>query len=175
MNITFENFTKEMETKLKEEFNRIYTIYSIDYKTPFPPITIVWNERMRTRAGTANWKTNTVILNAKLLTENSEQLLQVFVHEICHLLTHHHYEKWKVPTKPHGRQWKQMMCVFGYEPDRTHCMDVSHLKHNRKMYSAWCACTEHKVGEKRKNKILDGSVYRCRICKEKLELDENDL
>lgn len=126
------------------------------------------NPRMRSTAGRAFYRSNKIQLNERLLTDNPQDIEQTFAHELAHLIS---YALYGDAGKGHGSNWRRVMKQLGYEPDRTHDLDVSAYarRHPVKAY-AKCKCSVYPLKARRINKILLGSKYRCLKCSTHLEL-----
>lgn len=123
---------------------------------------IILNPRMRTTAGRVNYTRWTLQLNTSLLSENPHHIEQTMAHELAHLVA------WAAQgreAKGHGYAWSNIMRKLGYEPDRTHDLDVSAHRH-----LALCRCKAHYLTTFKRNKIKRGVKYRCKKCKTDLEL-----
>lgn len=126
------------------------------------------NPKMRSTAGRAYYRKNKIMMNERLLTDNPHEIEKTFAHELAHLISFALYGE---AGKGHGTNWKRVMKQLGYEPDRTHDLDVSAYarKHSVKAY-AKCQCSTFALKARRVNKILRGAKYRCLKCSTHLEL-----
>jgi len=119
-----------------------------------------------------------LISNPNYLKEMSEDTLY---HELVHLFIHFLYKTQQLRTysklgegcfgrpKPHGIEWKTLMVLIDEKPSVTHNFEVlSGRKMTRITYL--CDCREHEMTKRAHHKILDGSLYKCRKCKEFLKL-----
>jgi SprT protein len=109
-----------------------------------------------------------VRLNAQLLIENQQSFIDRTVgHELAHIVAYQLYGK---EIKPHGREWKMVMKMFGQEPSRCHSFDVSNVS-TRKTHTYECGCRTFQLTSVRHNKIIKGkSSYTCNRCKGTLRL-----
>lgn len=118
-------------------------------------------------AGSARLQTNELRFNRILLQENQQHFISHTVpHEVAHLLTYQVYGR----TKPHGKEWQQIMnSIFGLAAKTTHQYDVSSVK--GKTFGYACKCSEHQLTIRRHNKITrDNIKYICRSCKQSLTI-----
>jgi SprT protein len=111
--------------------------------------------------------------NLGLLQRHPEDFLTATVpHETAHLVT---VRLFGTGVKPHGREWRAVMRLFGAEPRRCHDYDVEGLQARRiRRFSYRCGCRSHLLTSIRHNRILDGHVYLCRGCGQPLELATED-
>jgi len=105
--------------------------------------------------------------NLQLLAENEEEFLARTVpHEVAHLVVR---ELFGSETRPHGREWKAVMGVFGADPSRCHDYDVSRSQVRRlPRFPYHCGCRQHELTSIRHRRILNGQSYFCRACKQPL-------
>lgn len=118
-------------------------------------------------AGSARLQTNELRFNPVLLQENQQHFITHTVpHEVAHLLVYQLYGR----TKPHGKEWQQIMNqIFGLTAKTTHQYDVSNVK--GKTFTYACQCAEHQLTIRRHNKIVrDNIKYICRLCKHSLTI-----
>jgi len=130
----------------------------------FPRPEIKFNQRGKA-AGSARLQTNELRFNSILLQENQQHFIAHTVpHEVAHLLVYQIYGR----TKPHGKEWQQIMNqIFDLAAKTTHQYDVSTVK--GKTFTYACHCTEHLLTIRRHNKIIRDNVkYICRSCKQSL-------
>jgi hypothetical protein len=86
-------------------------------------VRISFSGRLVRSAGRAKLKTNGIVLNIRLLVANPDNLLEVIVHEVAHLLAHRLYA-----DGGHGEAWQRRMVTLGFEPKRCHAMDTRFLR-----------------------------------------------
>lgn len=127
-------------------------------------IDVVWNSKMRGTAGRAFYNYNIVWLNPNLFFMSEEgkiDLIATLAHEIAHLYTPDH----------HGRQWKMAMAKLGLKAERTHKMDVSHVKHRSRWYVFSCAgCgLTHRLSPIRLKRMHQGESRMCKRCKTRID------
>ena len=101
------------------------------------------------------------------MQENQQHFITHTVpHEVAHLLVYQLYGR----TKPHGKEWQQIMNqIFDLTAKTTHQYDVSNVK--GKTFTYACQCAEHQLTIRRHNKIVrDNIKYICRLCKHSLTI-----
>jgi len=109
-----------------QDLGRVWGIPDFDRK-----VDIDWSWSMRTRAGVADLIAHQVRLNGRLLSRHPEQVDDTLVHELAHVaavLIH------GLEIAPHGHEWRALMRIAGFTPDRTHDLDVSDLQQSRRRY-----------------------------------------
>jgi SprT protein len=97
----------------------------------------------------------------------SENLATTVPHEVAHYLVDVLYGMRN--TQPHGKEWKEMMAMFGADASVTCNFDLAGLptKHYQRFdYS--CSCRTHELTRIRHNRVLKGVRYHCRYCKQEL-------
>jgi len=127
-------------------------------------------------AGWAHWNYGNpyIRINPILLNENVEQIInQVVPHEVAHIVV---FEVYNHEAQPHGYAWRRVMRLFGKEPDRCHCMDVSTIslmKNKGVKYLYKCGCGDgHSLTKLKHNRFQDGISYTCKKCRTKLVFDK---
>lgn len=115
---------------------------------------VVWNDRLRTSLGRADYRTVTVELNPRLLNRHPAELIPTLVHELCHLAA-------GVKAR-HGPKWKALMLASGFAPTVCHRLDLSHLgnRTRRRRYLWLCRRCGHAYPRTRP----DARRYRCGQC-----------
>lgn len=109
----------------------------------------------------------TLRFNPKLYRENTEDFLRYTIpHEVAHYVTALLHGR----VKPHGKEWKNIMNLFGIEnPLRCHSYDISDLY-------PWiyrCDCREYSISPKKHSLIVRGKrIYTCDDCHKRLEFVE---
>lgn len=96
---------------------------------------LVW-KGLRVSAGLAYFRTNTIGLSSRLLTDE-ERLRSTLVHEYAHLLA---VERHGRKAIGHGDYWKKTMVELGEEPKRTHCYQVERNAPRQKVTYACARC-----------------------------------
>jgi len=97
-----------------------------------------------------------------------DALVNTVAHEVAHYVV---YSIWGIKkVKPHGKEWKQVMTLFGVKPDVTSNYDVTGLPlHRQKQFNYSCGCMIHQLSTTRHNKVQKKkAVYKCRKCLQSL-------
>lgn len=99
----------------------------------------------------------------------SENLEATVPHEVAHYIVDVLYGLRR--TKPHGKEWKNIMAMFDADASVTCSFDLVGLptRHYQRFdYS--CSCRTHELTRIRHNRVLKGASYHCRYCKQKLQV-----
>ncbi|AFY62413.1 SprT-like domain-containing protein [Synechococcus sp. PCC 6312] len=121
-------------------------------------VIVSFSERMRSCAGRAIGGQE-IKLNYRLLRQNPTELIPTYLHELAHILAYRLYQ-----ARGHDPHWQELMAWIGQSPQRTHQMDVSHLKYQQRRYRYLCHCSEHFISAHRHTKVCRGVTYKCRHC-----------
>jgi len=115
----------------------------------------------------------TVKLNLDLLLDERYQqsmLKQTLPHELAHIVVQQLWPKHEFEGGGHGWRWINVMLFLGLTPDRCHQYDVSqYSKRRSKPNTTYCGCGEHKVTDTIYRRLLSGTQYRCRKCRQILK------
>lgn len=105
--------------------------------------------------------------NLELLKRGGGDFLAETVpHEVAHVLA---YQRHGPGIRPHGPEWRRIMCALGAEPRRCHDYDVSGLQARTLHYFDYhCGCMAHRLSSIRHNKVAKGQRYLCTHCGEPL-------
>jgi len=96
---------------------------------------VVFNPRLRTAVGRADFAGRAIELNARLLDRHPGELLPTLVHELCHLVAGR--------RAAHGERWRAAVTALGFEPETCHRLDVEDLVVRRRVWVWICvACGE---------------------------------
>ncbi len=100
--------------------------------------------------------------NAVLLQDQPQAFLEEVVpHEIAHVAVGVIAPR----ARPHGREWRAVMRLLGVEPRRCHDFDTRRSETRRlRRFEYRCDCDTHALTSIRHNRVLAGTVYRCRRC-----------
>ena len=112
-------------------------------------VDFVINSRLRTTAGTASHRTNTVEFSRSIFAklENEHNFKNTCLHEIAHLLVG--------PKNGHNRRWKMMHKKIGGNAERCHKMACDHNKGHERSHKVTCEnCGEVMAVTKRKYKNM---------------------
>lgn len=91
------------------------------WRVPDAAVQVRWNERLQTAAGRAFVRTGRIELNPKLLGQAPDQLPMVLAHEAAHVAA---VRLFGAGVPAHGRHWRSLMRLAGYEPKVTHDIPV---------------------------------------------------
>jgi SprT protein len=100
----------------------------------------------------------------------SENIKTTIPHEVAHYIVDVLYGMRM--TKPHGKEWKNIMNMFNADASVTCEFNLDGLParyYQRFIYA--CSCRTHELTRIRHNRILKGIIYHCRHCKQALTQD----
>ncbi len=102
-------------------------------------VSVVWNPRMRTTAGTACWRTRRVTLNPKLIEVSAAEVQTTLRHELAHLVAQERAGRRRIA--PHGPEWRRACADLGIAGEaRCHNLPFKPRRMTRK-YAYQCpAC-----------------------------------
>lgn len=96
-------------------------------------VIVLWNPRLRTTAGRAQYKKGWIELNPLLQDQvgdlRAEAIRDTFLHELAHLIAHERAGSRKI--EPHGEEWRTACRDLGI-PDEQRCHDLE-LRTRRRM------------------------------------------
>lgn len=138
----------------------------MDLNEKLDDLKIVWNTRLTTTAGRAKGKSLTIELNKDLLTDNPKEFESTVLHELCHILDYVIHGR----MNGHRYQWKNLMLKVGAEPERCHTMHCKKSKKHPIVAQAKCECKTFSIKPIRYKKMIQGTTYTCRNCKNRLVL-----
>lgn len=102
-------------------------------------ITVVWNNRLQTTAGTACPGNTTIELNPVLQAFGPAQVQRTLKHEAAHLIAHHRAGRRRIQT--HGREWRQACAELGIPGEPAfHELPLPRRQVNRKYAYRCRAC-----------------------------------
>lgn len=113
---------------------------------------VVFNPRLRTAVGRADFSGCTIELNARLLDRHPEELLPTLVHELCHLVAGR--------RAAHGPRWREAVTALGFRPETCHRLDVEDLTVRRRLWLWVCVV----CGERYPRHHRKARRYRCGDC-----------
>ncbi len=119
---------------------------------------VVWNGRLRSAAGRADFSATTIELNPRLLDRHPEELVPTLVHELCHLVAG--------VRAGHGPRWREAMRALGQVPQACHRLDVSGLAARRRVWSWLCT----RCGESYERRHRAAHRFACSRCGKRLRL-----
>jgi predicted SprT family Zn-dependent metalloprotease len=113
---------------------------------------VLFNPRLRTAAGRADFAARTIELNPRLLDRHPEELVPTLVHELCHLLAG--------ARAGHGPRWRERMSALGLPPHACHRLEVGELAVRRRRWVWRClGC-----GESYRRASRAAHRFRCGDC-----------
>ncbi len=97
-----------------------------------------------------------------------DNLANTVPHEVAHYLVSELYG-WR-NVRPHGAEWKAIMCRLGAKPTVTCRYDLSGVPQRRqRRFNYSCECTTHALSAIRHNRVQRGQgYYTCRQCRQPL-------
>ncbi len=84
-------------------------------------VTVAWNPRMRTTAGTACYRTKQVVLNPKLVEVSADEVQRTLRHELAHLVAQARAGRRRAAA--HGPEWQQACADLGI-PGEKRCHEL---------------------------------------------------
>lgn len=123
-------------------------------RTRLRDFSVVWNRRLKSTLGRADYRNVRVELNPELIDRNPHELVPTLVHELCHLAAG--------VRAGHGAKWKELMRRCGQSTAACHRLDLSHLPARRRerRYLWQCRSCGHGYPRTRP----DARRYRCGKC-----------
>lgn len=99
----------------------------------------------------------------------SENLSITVPHEVAHYIVDCVYGLRS--TRPHGKEWKNIMDLFNADASVTCQFDLNGLpRRHYQRFEYTCACRTHELTRIRHNRVLKGARYYCRQCKQELTI-----
>ncbi|MBD3670694.1 MAG: SprT-like domain-containing protein [Gammaproteobacteria bacterium] len=97
-----------------------------------------------------------------------DNLANTVPHEVAHYICDRLYGLRRI--KPHGNEWRDVMMMFGAEPQRTCHYELDGIPRRRQQRHPYrCACREHELSAVRHRRHQSGRAqYLCRYCKQPL-------
>lgn len=96
--------------------------------------------------------------------DGQTQLVETVAHELAHVAAFR-----IAGDRGHGAAWRDVMLRLGFEPQRTHALDVSDQPGVQRRWTYACGCTRHELTTTRHRRIQRGvRGYRCARCGEAL-------
>lgn len=140
------------------------------YQQAFPQIPVLFDLKGRV-VGMYRVKNSQRVIRynpyvfAKYFDDNFNETI---AHEAAHYVTDMLFGIRNI--RPHGREWKSVMQVFGVAATRTANYDLTGLPaRQHKLFNYHCGCRTFELTSRRHNKILRGTGnYSCRDCGGKL-------
>ena len=113
----------ERRSPQKDRWQTLATslLYEIGCAELAARVTVRWNTRMRSTAGTAFPAKALVNLNPRLREFGDDEIDRTLRHELAHLLAHHRAGRRHIA--PHGPEWRKACVELGLR-DETRCHDL---------------------------------------------------
>lgn len=109
-------------------------------------VSVHWNPRMRTTAGTAQPRTGRIELNPRLLDAGAAEVERTLRHEAAHLLAHWRAGRRRIQT--HGLEWRQACVDLGIPGETvTHTLPLAPRRRQQPRY--FYECPQCHTGVKR--------------------------
>lgn len=84
-------------------------------------VEVVWNRRLTSTAGSANFKSSRISLNPRLREISDDEIDRTLRHELAHLIAHARAGKRRIDA--HGPEWRQACAELGI-PGEQRCHDL---------------------------------------------------
>lgn len=135
---------------------------------PLPAVRFDLRGRMAGQTVLARQKTDddAIRINVDLLLTHKRHMIDVTVpHEVAHVAIHRCCGR---GARPHGREWKALMGVFGVPADTCHNLPTTPTRQLRR-FRYRCGCGEPAwLTSIRHKRALSGTAYRCKRCGQQL-------
>lgn len=95
---------------------------------------------------------NTIKLSKKIL-KTKKQVRETVLHEYAHLVV---YDRWGDQAMPHGEEWREVMILFGLNPQVTHDYECQR-RTVKKPYSCKCQRCGYEI--KRAKPLMRNRIY----------------
>lgn len=148
------------------------------WQRPFAEIPVYFDLRGKTsgmyvvQGGLAR-KNQKIRFNPSIFARHYEESCALTIpHEVAH---HICYELHGRKTKPHGKEWCNIMQAFGVPAEATCKLDLTGIPQKRlKRFDYVCGCSQHQLTSIRHNRIQRGhSRYACPQCQQLLVRPQN--
>jgi predicted SprT family Zn-dependent metalloprotease len=124
-------------------------------------LTVRWNPRMRSTAGTANWSRCLINLNPQLRQFGAAEVDGTLRHELAHLVAQFRAGRRRIP--PHGREWQRACADLGIKGEkRCHELPLQRRELARK-YRYQCPACGLEVGRVRAMRRRTACLACCRM------------
>ncbi len=150
--------------QLQQTVEQYFLLAEQYFRQSFVRPEVVLSQRVSKVAGSANLSRWRLRFNAHFYTQYRQDFLQHTVpHEVAHLICHALYGR----VNPHGKEWQTIMLkVFNRPAQTTHRYSLAKMP--LKSFAYQCACQQHQLGVRRHNKVLKGTQYCCKQCRQVL-------
>ncbi len=162
--------SETIESLLSTYMQRLAPLLAQKLKIEWPSVRVRFNTRMRSALGRAYIDENRIELNIRLLERFPQELEPTLAHELAHLIAPKLFGR---KGLYHDEGWKQIMALLGFEPSRTHSLDVDGLKRAQKILGwAECGCPgrRHPLRSRVYRNIQRRRRYACLRCKQELRI-----
>ena len=162
--------TEHINDLLQNYFDRLFPLLEKKFKGEIPSVQVRLNSRMRSVLGRAYIEDRRIELNERLLKKHPEELAPTLAHELAHVIAPVLYGR---NGYFHRLGWKKIMTALGFEPTRTHSLDVDELKRPQRILSwATCGCPgrKHPIRARVYRNMKRHRHYACLKCKQTLKL-----
>lgn len=144
------------------------------YQRNFEPIDVVFDLKGRVAGMYLRQQNQRVIrYNPYLFAKYFADSLTLTVpHEVAHYITDMMFARAIYRPRPHGKEWREVMQVFGADATRTCDYDLEGIPVRIcKRHDYQCSCMTHELSSQRHNKIQKRTArYFCKKCNEELML-----
>lgn len=114
--------------------------------------------------------------NSTLCAAFFDQHPEVVAHEVAHYAVDQIFGLHNRSIKPHGKEWKATMQLFGFAKARAtfkQAIDDLPIRRQRR-YTYQCSCKTHELSATRHQRIQKKrAIYACPICHTQLTLSTN--
>jgi len=139
-------------------------------KTMECPVRVTLSNSLRTSGGNARMGMF-ITLNYRLMKQNMNDLEWIYVHELAHIICQRLYPR----EKGHGRTWKSVNSLLGFDPKRTHRLNTEGLAPKTKTFVYHCGCMTHTVSARKHKMMQSGRSRICKSCRGTLVLPSNEI
>lgn len=169
---------EEMFSKIQEYHEKAMKLFLENLGNHIPekykgsldcPLRVILSKSLRTSGGNAK-QGMFITLNYRLFKQNPDDLEWVYVHELAHIICQRFFHS----ERGHGRWWQAVNRSMGFEPQRTHNLNVEGLSGNRREFRYYCGCTVHTVSAIKHNRMMKGQGRRCKSCKGSLHIPDSN-
>jgi predicted SprT family Zn-dependent metalloprotease len=120
---------------------------------------VLFNGRLRTSAGRADFAGRAIELNPRLLDRHPAELVPTLAHELAHLIAG--------PRARHGPRWRAVIEALGFRAEACHRLDVDGLGVARRAWIWRCGG----CGESYRRRHRGARRFACGRCGRRLRLE----
>lgn len=106
-------------------------------------VTVTWNSRLQTTAGTAEYGRCHIDLNPKLRALGEKAIDRILRHELAHLVAHERAGRRRI--QPHGAEWKQACADLGIPGEKASHSLPLRTKQRQPKYAYRCPQCEEVI------------------------------